>query len=153
MRASKRRSPKQLRKPETGAARSIAFRLPSKVGSCRLPAAACGVVGFKGTYGLVSTQGILEGEKPPDETIMWLSHAAITTRSVEDTALVLDVLMERNEQTKTIGALGTLPEDRELRIGVANNFKADQQVRAAFEKAVDNPRSRLPHEQHCRSLW
>src|SRR5262245_13133502 len=28
------------------------------IGSCRLPAACCGVVGFKGTYGLVSSEGI-----------------------------------------------------------------------------------------------
>lgn len=110
------------------------------IGSCRLPAACCGVVGFKGTYGLISTQGILEGEKPPDETIIWLSHAGVTTRSVEDTALVLNVLMERNEQTKTIGVLGKLAEDRKLRIGVANNFKADQQVRAAFGRAVETIR-------------
>ena len=55
------------------------------IGSCRLPAACCGVVGFKGTYGLISTQGILEGEEA-DEMILWLSHAAITTRSVQDTA-------------------------------------------------------------------
>jgi aspartyl-tRNA(Asn)/glutamyl-tRNA(Gln) amidotransferase subunit A len=32
------------------------------VGSCRLPAACCGVVGFKGTNGLFSSQGTLEGE-------------------------------------------------------------------------------------------
>src|ERR1700730_12237745 len=38
------------------------------IGSCRLPAACCGVVGFKGTYGLISPQGILEGEKA-DEMI------------------------------------------------------------------------------------
>src|SRR6266436_646501 len=32
------------------------------IGSCRLPAACCGVVGFKGTYGLISTKGILDGK-------------------------------------------------------------------------------------------
>ncbi len=31
------------------------------IGSCRLPAACCGVVGFKGTYGLLSTKGIAIG--------------------------------------------------------------------------------------------
>ena len=32
------------------------------IGSCRLPAACCGVVGFKGTYGLIDIKGILEGK-------------------------------------------------------------------------------------------
>src|SRR5262249_42582632 len=41
------------------------------IGSCRLPAACCGVVGFKATYGLISGKGILDGEKA-DETILWL---------------------------------------------------------------------------------
>src|SRR6266496_488633 len=70
------------------------------IGSCRLPAPCCGVVGFKGTYGLISTKGILEGEEA-DEMILWLSHPAITTRSVQDTAIVLNVLAERNEHIKT----------------------------------------------------
>ena len=35
------------------------------IGSCRLPAACCGVVGFKGTYGLISARGILEGKRLP----------------------------------------------------------------------------------------
>src|SRR6266851_4326983 len=35
------------------------------IGSCRLPAACCGVVGFKGTYGLINPKGILEGEQDP----------------------------------------------------------------------------------------
>src|SRR2546425_12563227 len=40
------------------------------VGSCRLPAACCGVVGFKQTYAFVSTQGVMEREKahPPSVT-------------------------------------------------------------------------------------
>jgi aspartyl-tRNA(Asn)/glutamyl-tRNA(Gln) amidotransferase subunit A len=110
------------------------------IGSCRLPAACCGVVGFKGTYGLISTKGILEGEEA-DEMILWLSHAAITTRSVQDAAIVLDVLAERNEQIKTADFIRALTRNRKLRIGVANNFKADQEVKAAFEKAVEVIRS------------
>ena len=109
------------------------------IGSCRLPAACCGVVGFKGTYGLISTQGILEGEKA-DEMIVWLSHAAITTRSVQDTAILLDVLAERNEDTKTGSYVHALTKERTLRIGVANNFKADGEVKVAFEKAVETIR-------------
>lgn len=38
------------------------------IGSCRLPAACCGATGFKATFGLVSTQGILEGEPVDEET-------------------------------------------------------------------------------------
>ncbi len=35
------------------------------IGSCRLPAACCGVVGFKGIFGLVDSSGILDGEGGP----------------------------------------------------------------------------------------
>jgi aspartyl-tRNA(Asn)/glutamyl-tRNA(Gln) amidotransferase subunit A len=110
------------------------------IGSCRLPAACCGVVGFKGTYGLISAKGILEGEEA-DEMILWLSHPAITTRSVQDTAIVLDVLAERSKHIKTANFVRALTGSRKLRIGVANNFKADQEVKAAFEKAIETIRS------------
>jgi len=105
------------------------------IGSCRLPAACCGVVGFKGTYGLISTKGILEGEEA-DEMILWLSHAAVTTRSVQDTALVLEVLAERNEHTEAMDCRGALTSDRKLRLGVVNNFQAEKEIKAAFEKAL-----------------
>ena len=105
------------------------------IGSCRLPAACCGVVGFKGTYGLINPKGILEGEEA-DEMILWLSHPAITTRNVEDTAIVLDVLAERNKPIKTVDYARALKRNRKLRIGVANNFKAGRQVKESFEKAI-----------------
>src|SRR6266436_790223 len=70
------------------------------IGSCRLPAACCGVVGFKGTYGLISTKGILDGEKPPDDAIIRFSHAGITTRSADDTAIMLDVLAKPGAKEK-----------------------------------------------------
>ena len=107
------------------------------IGSCRLPAACCGVVGFKGTYELISAHGILEGEKPADEMILWLNHPGITTRSVHDTAIVLNVLAERSDNIKTADFVRALARNRRLRIGVANNFKADQEVKATFEKAVE----------------
>ena len=110
------------------------------IGSCRLPAACCGVVGFKGTYGLISPKGILEGEEAPDEMILWLSHSAITTRSVEDTALILDVLAEQKGQANAADFFDRLARDKKLRIGVANNFRADQEVRAAFERAIETIR-------------
>jgi aspartyl-tRNA(Asn)/glutamyl-tRNA(Gln) amidotransferase subunit A len=94
------------------------------IGSCRLPAACCGVVGFKGTYGLIGAKGILEGE-PADEAIVWLSHSGITTRRADDTALLLEALVGPQ-------AAAT----RQLRIGVVDNFKADDEVTDAFHRAV-----------------
>jgi aspartyl-tRNA(Asn)/glutamyl-tRNA(Gln) amidotransferase subunit A len=93
------------------------------VGSCRLPAACCGVVGFKGTYGLISTQGILEGEKA-DPAIIALAHAGITTRSAADAMLVLQAISK-------LATVARLP-----RLGLVTNFKATKPVRAAFEAAI-----------------
>jgi aspartyl-tRNA(Asn)/glutamyl-tRNA(Gln) amidotransferase subunit A len=99
------------------------------VGSCRLPAACCGVVGFKGTFGLISTTGILDGE-PAEPPILALSHAAITTRSAADTLIVMKVFA--NLETKSI------PQPR---IGVVTNIKPTQSVRSAFEAAIKKLRS------------
>jgi len=110
------------------------------IGSCRLPAACCGVVGFKGTYGLISPQGILEGEEPPDEFIVWMNHLGITTRNVVDTAILLQVLAERGGQNKIVDYAAELTRVRKLRVGVANNFHADQEVSNAFEKAIETIR-------------
>ena len=106
------------------------------IGSCRLPAACCGVVGFKGTYGLINPKGILDGEQDPGEMIRWFAHPGITTRSIADTALVLGVLAERGE-----GARGDyfdgLAEAQRVRVGVAANFQRDDEVSRAFEEAVE----------------
>ena len=106
------------------------------IGSCRLPAACCGVVGFKGSYGAIDVSGILEGEQPPDDTIRWLAHAGVTTRSVQDTALMLDVLAERTGHAGTHTWRDTLAGERQLRIGVASNVTAEKDVSLAFDGAV-----------------
>src|ERR1700730_9266829 len=109
------------------------------IGSCRLPAACCGVVGFKGTYGLIDPKGILEGEEDPGEMIRWFNHPAIMTRTVEDTALVLDVLAERHERVAADYFDG-LAKDRKVSIGVADNFRVDPEVLGTFERAVEKIR-------------
>lgn len=51
-------------------------------GSIRLPATFCGIVGFKPTYGLVSTRGVMP--------LSWsLDHIGPMARSVTDVALIL----------------------------------------------------------------
>jgi aspartyl-tRNA(Asn)/glutamyl-tRNA(Gln) amidotransferase subunit A len=101
------------------------------VGSVRLPAACCGVVGFKGSSDLISTKGIL-GDQPVDDFIRWMSHAAVTARSVADTALVLNVLAHRDHDF----AAGAATAETKVRIGVGNNVSVDAEVRRVFDTAV-----------------
>src|SRR6202007_203954 len=54
-------------------------------GSVRNPASACGIVGLKPTYGLVSRRGVF----PLSFT---LDHVGPMTRTVADNALMLDIL-------------------------------------------------------------
>ncbi|HSW10526.1 MAG TPA: amidase [Bacillota bacterium] len=54
-------------------------------GSVRIPAACCGIVGFKPTYGLMSTQGIFP--------LSWsLDHPGTLTRTVTDAATAVTAL-------------------------------------------------------------
>ena len=111
------------------------------IGSCRLPAACCGVVGFKGAYSLIDMRGILGGEEPPSPEILWLSHAGVMARNVEDVALVLDVLAEPSGDGHALSFADSLNRETELRIGVADNFRADIEVLEIFEEAVETIRS------------
>ena len=105
------------------------------IGSCRLPAACCGVVGFKGSYGLIDLTGILDGEQPPGEEILWLSHAGIMTRSVEDTALVLDVLADPAVK-QPAGPYSARPHaERPLRLGLATHCKPPEGLAHLYDEA------------------
>jgi len=71
-------------------------------GSIRIPAALCGVVGLKPTYGRISLRGILP--------LSWnLDHAGPITRKVEDAALMLQVMGGYDEQDPS--CVKTLPGD------------------------------------------
>jgi aspartyl-tRNA(Asn)/glutamyl-tRNA(Gln) amidotransferase subunit A len=71
------------------AARAIPFALCSDTaGSTRIPAAICGVVGFKPTHGLINTSGMVPLSASQDTV-------GLITRSVRDCALVLDSIKTR----------------------------------------------------------
>lgn len=54
-------------------------------GSIRIPASLCGVVGFKPTYGRVSLSGVFP--------LSWnLDHVGTLTKTVEDAALILQII-------------------------------------------------------------
>jgi aspartyl-tRNA(Asn)/glutamyl-tRNA(Gln) amidotransferase subunit A len=86
---------------------------------------------------LISTEGILAGEPPPDDMIVWFSHPGVMTRRVVDTALVLDVLKEPRALSRPVDFAHELNDQKRLRVGVATNFKADAAVAATFRKAVE----------------
>ena len=116
------------------------------IGSCRLPAACCSVTGFKPTFGLISTQGILEGEPVDEETartIAHLGHAACTCRTALDAAIMLNALATPgiSPSELKVDYRAALDKMKQPRIGVANNYQATREVRSAFESAVQVLRS------------
>jgi aspartyl-tRNA(Asn)/glutamyl-tRNA(Gln) amidotransferase subunit A len=113
------------------------------IGSCRLPAAICGVIGFKASYGLISSQGILDGEEGADELILRLGHTAFQCRGVDDAAILLNALTDSKLSagkfiTESRLAFGALESPK---IGVATNYTATDEVRMVFQKALETFRS------------
>ena len=98
-------------------------------GSIRIPAACCGVVGFKPTWDLVP----LEGCFPLAPT---LDHAGPMARSVEECTAMLDALAPELESL-------TLESLEDVEIAVAWTEHADPLVRARVEEAAAHfPRRR-----------
>ncbi len=91
-------------------------------GSVRQPAAYCGLVGLKPTYGLVSTRGVIP--------LSWsLDHVGPMTRTVADAAILLQVIAGYDSEEITsvrmdipnyAAALHTRPIS--VRLGVARDF-------------------------------
>ena len=71
------------------------FALGSDTGdSIRKPAALCGIVGYKPTYGMISRYGLFPFASS-------LDHCGVLTRCVEDAAIVVDAMkgIDENDQT------------------------------------------------------
>ena len=108
-------------------------------GSIRLPAACCGVVGLKPTYGRVSRAGLMP--------LSWsLDHAGPLARTVRDAALLLGVMAGADPHDPT-ASRRAVPDyaaalDRPiagLRIGVPATYfwdGVDAEVAAAVREAI-----------------
>ena len=62
--------------------------------SIRKPAAYCGIVGYKPTYGMISRYGVLPFASS-------LDHCGVFARNVKDTAIVVDVMKGKDEKDMT----------------------------------------------------
>jgi aspartyl-tRNA(Asn)/glutamyl-tRNA(Gln) amidotransferase subunit A len=108
-------------------------------GSVRLPAAHCGVVGYKPTFGLITLAGVIP--LAPS-----LDHAGPLARSVADaTALFAAVCgHDPNDSRSSVRQIALEPKDlaggvRGLRIGVPRDFwepACEPAVRERFETAL-----------------
>jgi len=98
-------------------------------GSVREPAALCGLVGLKPTYGLISTEGIT----PLSPS---LDHAGPITRSVRDAGIMLDALTG----TEGRNLEGLDVEHGKWRVGIPRQFFFEDlhpEVATAVEAAID----------------
>lgn len=133
-------------------------------GSIRQPAALCGCVGFKPTYGMVSRYGLTAFASSLDQIGPF-------TKTVEDAARVLEVISghDRRDSTSIPGevppyrkALGE--EIRGLRLGIAREYMVgglDPEVQAAVERAIAWYQSQgveveevsLPHTEYAVATY
>ena len=108
-------------------------------GSIRLPAACCGIVGMKPTYGLVSARGVVP--------LSWsYDHVGPMTRRVRDAALVLQAIAGYDAGDSTSRELpasdygeGLEQDTHRLRLGIVRQFffdDLDPEVAAAINNAL-----------------
>lgn len=107
-------------------------------GSIRQPAALCGILGLKPTYGLVSRYGLAAFASSLDQIGPF-------GRSVEDIAMLLEVIAGHDPKDSTSYPKGSksylqgLKEPRKRTIGIAKEYFGDgldSDVRQALEKAI-----------------
>lgn len=101
-------------------------------GSIRIPAALCGVVGFKPTFGAISCDGVV----PLSPT---LDHVGPLARTVGDAAMVLNAIGEASRAKPRAPSRKSPAGLRNLRLGRPQEFFFDvvsDEVRAVFERAI-----------------
>ncbi|MDP4879128.1 MAG: Asp-tRNA(Asn)/Glu-tRNA(Gln) amidotransferase subunit GatA [Opitutales bacterium] len=128
-------------------------------GSIRQPAALCGVVGMKPTYGLISRYGLVAFASSLDQVGPF-------ARTVEDAALLMQAMLGKDpldstsiEQPEAPDYAAALKEKKgPWKLGVPAEFFGegiDPEVKANIEKAIDSYKSQgceivnisLPHSE------
>ena len=114
-------------------------------GSVRQPAAFCGVVGLKPTYGRVSRSGLIAYASSFD-------CVGTLTNSVEDAAQILEVIQGTDplDATSTSDSTGLKCDDTELplRIGMPKEYYGDG-LKVEVRDAIGQLVSELEANGHC----
>ena len=108
-------------------------------GSIRQPAAYCGCVGMKPTYGRVSRFGL-------GAYASSLDQIGPITQNVEDAAILYDAIASHDEKDSTCSTLEltsiaeNLNSERKLTIAVIDNYisEASQDIQDAYAKTVES---------------
>ena len=121
-------------------------------GSIRQPAAFCGVVGLKPTYGLVSRYGLVAFASSLDQI-------GPITKDVEDSALLLNLIAGHDEKDTTSADVEKkdytkcLKNDvKGLKIGVPKEFYVEginPEVKEALEKAIQKYKELGAEVEEC----
>ena len=91
---------------------SVPFALGTDTGdSVRKPAAYCGIVGFKPSYGLISRYGVLPFASS-------LDTVGVMTKTVKDAAIVTDIIKGEDKKDMTV-----VPFDGNLTLNIDKDIK------------------------------
>lgn len=107
-------------------------------GSVRQPAAFCGCVGFKPSYGRVSRYGLASYSSSLDQI-------GVLTQNVEDAAILYDAIAGYDKMDSTSAKVDFTPTapnlnaEKKLRIAVIENYvnEASAEVKAALLKSME----------------
>ncbi|MBM3088253.1 Asp-tRNA(Asn)/Glu-tRNA(Gln) amidotransferase subunit GatA [Campylobacter coli] len=107
-------------------------------GSVRQPAAFCGCVGFKPSYGRVSRYGLASYSSSLDQI-------GVLTQNVEDAAILYDAIAGYDKMDSTSAQIDFTPTapnlnaEKKLRIAVIENYvnEASAEVKVALLKSID----------------